>query len=68
MGWTITSNWNVFDAGANDVAFCDGNNVCDAVARVDDDAGQRSLAHRATRPTGSQRKNGLNGLISLSFN
>ncbi len=57
----------MFDAGANDVAFCDGNNVRDAVARVDDDAGQRSLAHRATRPTGSQRKNGLNSLNQSQF-
>ena len=52
-------DWNVFDAGADDVALGDGNDVRDAVAGVDDDAGQRPLADGAFGPAGGQRKNGL---------
>ena len=39
-GDASSGDWNVFDAGADDVALGDGDDVRDAVAGVEDDAGR----------------------------
>lgn len=39
-----SGNWDVFDARADDVAFSDGDDVRDAVARVDNGSSQAAFA------------------------
>ncbi len=54
-----TSNWNVFDAGANYITLCDRNDVRHTISGINDDAGQSAFSNRASCPTGRQGKNSL---------
>ena len=52
-------NWNVFDAGADDVPLGHGDDVGDAVPGVDDDPGQCPVPHLSPRPGRRQGEHGL---------
>ena len=54
---------NALDRRADDVAFSNWNDVRDAVARVDDGAGERALGDVARRPRGGERQDGLDGNV-----
>ncbi|KAI3480684.1 hypothetical protein L1887_57163 [Cichorium endivia] len=61
VGDVATCDGDVLDGRADDVALCDGDDVGDAVARVDDGAGERAVGDLVGGPGCSEREDGLDG-------
>ncbi len=51
----------MLDGATNDISLCAGNNVRDAIPRVDDGSGQRSVGLLAGRPGSCEGEHGLHG-------